>query len=84
MKKFKFVIRTIGLLICLREYYAVLTVHQLVMFHSVLVSDWTIYILPLTAPFIAEWCIIATSAAKRRIEEQNKPNHPPNRGTRQT
>lgn len=73
--KYKVLIRAIGILICLREYYSVLTEHQLKMFHSVVVSDFTMYLLPLTAPFIAEWCIVALSAAIKHINNQ-KSQHP--------
>ena len=68
--KYKVLIRTVGVLICLREYYSVVTEHQLKMFRSVIVSDFTMYILPLTALFIAEWCILALSAAARDIKDQ--------------
>lgn len=72
--KYKVLIRTVGVLICLREYYSVVTEHQLKIFHSIIVSDFTMYILPLTAPFIAEWCILALSAAVRDIKDPES-NH---------
>lgn len=72
MRIFKFAVRIVGLFICMRDFYLVLTEHQLVMFSSVVVTDWTMYILPFSAPFIAEWCIIASSVAKKEIEKQRK------------
>lgn len=73
--KYKVLIRTVGVLICLREYYSVVTEHQLKMFRAVIVSDFTMYILPLTAPFIAEWCILALSAVVRDIQRPGKQTH---------
>ncbi len=66
----KVLIRVVGILICIQEYYIVFTEHKLKMFNAVMVSDLTMYILPLTAPFIAEWRVIALSAAKKDIDNQ--------------
>lgn len=63
-------IRLVGIWICLKGYYSVFANHKLIMFKTVVVDDWTMYLLPLVGPFVAEWCIIAIASSKKEIERQ--------------
>lgn len=67
---FKIIIRIFGIFICIWEYYSVFVTGKLSIFDSIVVSDWSMYVLPLTAPILAEWCIVTFSMAKKEIDKQ--------------
>jgi hypothetical protein len=61
-------IRLFGGITCLRAYYVVFSQHQVVMFRSVVVTDWTMYILPLAVPFLGEILIVSFNNTDKRSE----------------
>lgn len=69
---YKIITRLIGVIVCLRGYYLVLTEKQISVFHTVTVSNWMMYLIPLTTIIIAEGCIISVEDALKRIKKHEK------------
>jgi len=61
-------IRLVGVITCLRGYYLVFSQHYLVLFRSVVVTDWSMYILPLVVPYLCELLTYSRNSTDKKLE----------------
>jgi len=71
MKIFVFIIRILGFLMCIKGYFIVFSKGYYPVFQSIEVKDWTIYLLPLSSIFLAEFVIATTKNLKKKINKKN-------------
>ena len=65
-------LRIVGFGICIRDYYQVITQHHLVLFRTIVVNDWTMYIFPLTTPVVVEVAIAIIINKKNEIDRMKQ------------